>query len=206
LLDNGKIFVYGGVYFNDDTSYSMAAKGTIFMLDVITLVWSVPPLKDTNIPKLAYHTATLYKATMIVAFGKLFFIFNSYRLILFNNYFFFLGNVMGGPEEKSNNIIYYFFLTDYEWSTVPLSTTTTTTSKISVETRSPIPSYTERPAETSSPNKIVIIGASVGSVAVVLTILVTCSLAYNKHKRIKRNKMKMEGQGAFNEVESQIPN
>jgi hypothetical protein len=45
------------------------------MLDTVTLVWSIPQLYGTNIPKLSYHTATLIDtyAVMILAFGKLFF-------------------------------------------------------------------------------------------------------------------------------------
>lgn len=77
LVDD-KIFVYGGSYFNGDTSYDMPAKKTFVMLDTVNLVWSIPPLNDTKVPELAYHTATLLidKAVMILTFGKLFFVFN----------------------------------------------------------------------------------------------------------------------------------
>lgn len=50
----------------------MPAKETFIMLDTVTLVWSIPPLNDTNVPKLTSHTATLIKGSlMIVNFGKL---------------------------------------------------------------------------------------------------------------------------------------
>jgi len=46
------------------------------MLDIVTLVWSIPPLNDTNVPPITFHTATLFSEfVMIVAFGKLFFVF-----------------------------------------------------------------------------------------------------------------------------------
>jgi hypothetical protein len=54
----------------------MPAKRTFVMLDIVNLEWSIPPLNDTNIPGLAYHTATLNGSVMILTFGKLFIVFN----------------------------------------------------------------------------------------------------------------------------------
>ena len=50
---------------------SPAAPSTMAMLDPTTLLWSEPKLKDPNIPKLAYHSATELYQRMLVAFGKL---------------------------------------------------------------------------------------------------------------------------------------
>ncbi|GBC30257.2 hypothetical protein GLOIN_2v1768952 [Rhizophagus irregularis DAOM 181602=DAOM 197198] len=142
---DGKIFVYGGSYFNGDTSYDMPAKKTFVMLDTVNLVWSIPPLNDTNVPELAYHTATLLADTsaMILTFG----------------------NLMSVPI-KSDNLIYLFYLDDpnFRWYKItpppillpkPSDTSSTPTS-----------------TETSSPDKLVIVSVSVGLVAVVLTICV----------------------------------
>jgi hypothetical protein len=43
------------------------------MLDVNTLVWSLPTFdirKDNVIPNLAFHTATAVNTMMLIAFGK----------------------------------------------------------------------------------------------------------------------------------------
>jgi hypothetical protein len=42
------------------------------ILDPIALVWSEPKLKNPDIPKLAFHSATAVDNYMLVAFGKLF--------------------------------------------------------------------------------------------------------------------------------------
>ena len=62
----GKIYIYGGMYITD-------TKETFAMLDISTLVWSIPPLENPNVPNLVYHTATLVDKLMFIAFGKLFY-------------------------------------------------------------------------------------------------------------------------------------
>lgn len=61
------------MYYNDDIPYGIPSKETIVMLDITTLVWSIPPLENINsIPKLAFHSAKLvYDAAMIITFGEL---------------------------------------------------------------------------------------------------------------------------------------
>ncbi|RGB29340.1 hypothetical protein C1646_818583 [Rhizophagus diaphanus] len=141
---DGKIFVYGGSYFNGDTSYDMPAKKTFVILDTVNLVWSIPPLNDTKVPELAYHTATLSDTSiMILTFG----------------------NLMSVPI-RSNNVTYLFNLDDpnFRWSKIPpLPTFLPKPSDTS---------STPTPTETSSPDKLVIASVSVGLVAVVLTICV----------------------------------
>uniref|UniRef100_U9THF6 Galactose oxidase n=1 Tax=Rhizophagus irregularis (strain DAOM 181602 / DAOM 197198 / MUCL 43194) TaxID=747089 RepID=U9THF6_RHIID len=72
VLGSSKIIVYGGLYYNDDIPYGIPSKETIAMLDITTLVWSIPPLENfNNIPKLAFHSAKLvYDAAMIITFGN----------------------------------------------------------------------------------------------------------------------------------------
>lgn len=158
----------------------MPAKKTFVMLDTVNLVWSIPPLNDTNVPELAYHTATLLADTsaMILTFGKLFFVFNikytEIRFYLIYVIFFFLGNLMSVPI-RSDNLIYLFYLDDpnFRWYKItpppillpkPSDTSSTPTS-----------------TETSSPDKLVIVSVSVGLVAVVLTICVV----YYRYKKGK---------------------
>jgi hypothetical protein len=62
--------VYGGTFF-DNALNKMPSKETFVVLDTTSLVWSIPPLEDTNIPKLAFHTATLDYPAMYIAFGRL---------------------------------------------------------------------------------------------------------------------------------------
>ncbi|CAB5391161.1 unnamed protein product [Rhizophagus irregularis] len=73
ILMDGKIIIYGGFFSSDDTSYNLPARETIAMLDVNTLVWSIPAfdLRENNpIPKLAFHTATAVNTIMFIAFGN----------------------------------------------------------------------------------------------------------------------------------------
>lgn len=46
---------YGGSYFNGDTPYQIPTKETFVMLNTATLIWSIPQLNGTNIPKLTTH-------------------------------------------------------------------------------------------------------------------------------------------------------
>ncbi|RIA84962.1 hypothetical protein C1645_831538 [Glomus cerebriforme] len=164
VLFGGKIFVYGGMYFNSDTSYNLPSKGTIVILDTTDLVWSQ---RDTDAPKLAFHTATLLNKFMIISFGSI--------LELPNN-----GN-------SNNELIYGFDLEDpdLKWYLLPSSNTTTTTT---LPTKSPVAtSFNTETNQPSSPSRMVIVGASISIVAAVLTICVICSSVY---RRMKRNKLK----------------
>jgi hypothetical protein len=70
---NGTIIVYGGFFSSNDIPYNTPAKETIAMLDIYTLVWSIPPFDSRSenlIPKLAFHTASVMKTIMYIAFGK----------------------------------------------------------------------------------------------------------------------------------------
>jgi hypothetical protein len=66
IIVDAKICIFGGIYLN---YYS--PKEPIAMLDVVTLVWTIPQFK-VPVPNLVYHTATMVgKYAMFVAFGKL---------------------------------------------------------------------------------------------------------------------------------------
>ena len=52
---NGKICIYGGI----DLARQTPPTEQIAMLDTTTLVWSIPPLQDPNIPNLVFHTLCL---------------------------------------------------------------------------------------------------------------------------------------------------
>ncbi|RIA99294.1 hypothetical protein C1645_730923 [Glomus cerebriforme] len=183
---NGKIYVYGGMYYNADTLFDLPPKETLVMLDTTTLVWSTPPINGTtDIPKLAYHTASLLHSIMIIAFG----------------------NHTGLPynEDRTNNLTYVFDLDNsFPWSS--LSLTTNKPPNITTESPTAATSNT-KPQPTSSPNKMVIVGVSIGLVVVIGTILLVCSLVY---RRMKKNKMgerssHADGQDTFNEVRIQNP-
>jgi hypothetical protein len=114
-------------------------------------------------------------------------------------------------KDQSNNSTYYFFLSDpiIGWDTIPLSeasTNTSPSSTISVVTKTPDTSTeTVIPSSQNTMSKTVIVGVSVGSVLVVLSIFVVCSLTYRHIKRhqtkIKRESNHPDSQG----VEIQIP-
>ncbi|PKY19024.1 uncharacterized protein OCT59_001274 [Rhizophagus irregularis] len=189
VLFDGKIYVYGGLYFNADTPYDVPAKETFVMLDTVTLVWSVPPYNSTNAPKLAYHSASLKGALLIFAFG--------------------IQTDLPQAENKNNNSTYYFYLNKpiIDWSSEPLSGTKqlSPSSTISIVTKTPdTPTETALPSSQYTMGKMVIVGTSVASVLVVLTIIVACSLIYKRIKsnqKIKRESNNPDGQGAFNGVE-----
>ena len=91
------------------------------------------------------------------------------------------------PDVRRNNRIFEFHLESpvIEWSDYPSSPT------IPIETNSPTVAYTKKPEiPPPSLSKMEIFYISVGSVIFVLTSCVVCSLIY---RRMKRNKMKMEG-------------
>ncbi|CAB4495217.1 unnamed protein product [Rhizophagus irregularis] len=188
VLFDGKIYVNGGTYFNADTSYDLPAKESFVMLDIMTLVWSVPAYNSTGAPKLAYHTASLKGALLILAFG--------------------LRMDLPPTTDQINNSTYYFFLSQpiIGWDATPLSgASTSPTSTISIVTKSDTPTETVIPSSQNTMSKTVIVGVSVGSVLVVLSIFVVCSLTY---KHIKRNqtKIKRESNHPDNQgVEIQIP-
>jgi hypothetical protein len=71
IIVDAKICIFGGIYLN-----YLSPKEPIAMLDVVTLVWTIPQFKNPkrpNLPNLIYHTATLIDKRMLLAFGKLFF-------------------------------------------------------------------------------------------------------------------------------------
>ncbi|RGB23702.1 hypothetical protein C1646_806030 [Rhizophagus diaphanus] len=188
VLFDGKIYVYGGTYFNADTPYEVPAKETFVMLDTITLVWSVPAYNSTGAPKLAYHTASLKGTVLILAFG--------------------LQMDLPPTTDQINNSTYYFYLSDpiIGWDAIPLSEASTPpTSTISIVTKSDSPTETVMPSSQNTMSKTVIVGVSVGSVLVVLSIFVVCSLTCRHIKRnqtkIKRESNHTDSQG----VEIQIP-
>ncbi|RGB23700.1 hypothetical protein C1646_774135 [Rhizophagus diaphanus] len=73
ILMHGKIVIYGGVFSPNDMQYNLPAKETIAMLDVNTLVWTIPEFdarENNPIPKLFLHTATAIGNSMFIAFGN----------------------------------------------------------------------------------------------------------------------------------------
>ncbi|EXX60712.1 uncharacterized protein OCT59_010274 [Rhizophagus irregularis] len=188
VLFDGKIYVYGGTYFNADTPYDVPAKETFVMLDTITLVWSVPAYNySANAPKLAYHSASIKGALMVLAFG--------------------IYADLPSATDQSNNSTHYFGLSQaiIGWNTTPLSEASTPSSTISVVKKSDTPTETVIPSSQNTMSKTVIVGVSVGSVLVVLSIFVVCSLTYRHIKRnqtkIRRESNHPDSQGA----EIQIP-
>jgi hypothetical protein len=81
-------------------------KETMAVLDVTTLVWSIPPLENPNVPKLVYHTATLVDKLMFITFGKLFLL--SSFLLLFKQ--------KNGSKTQDN----FFFREYYGYGSVKL--------------------------------------------------------------------------------------
>ncbi|RIA84950.1 hypothetical protein C1645_831525 [Glomus cerebriforme] len=161
VLNDGKIFIYGGLFSSNDLPYKVSAKETIATLDTITFVWSIPALNDTNVPKLAYHTATLMYKFMIITFG----------------------NVTDMPlsEDQTNKSPYMFNLADPNFQWFPLRTSIPI---ISITTNPPLtpPDAKTEPQQSSTSNKMIIVGISVASVILILSIYVTYSL-FNKHKK-----------------------
>ncbi|CAB4416566.1 unnamed protein product [Rhizophagus irregularis] len=136
VLIDGKIVIYGGRFSSDDIQYKLPAKETIAILDVNTLVWSIPEFDariDNPIPKLFLHTAT--------AIGK------------------FYGQARCANEAQPQ---------------IPTSTNTNI-----------------NPQQPSSLSKVVIVGISIGSVSLVLTILSVLSIAH--YKRTKKSKVQLGG-------------
>ncbi|RIA95404.1 hypothetical protein C1645_734026 [Glomus cerebriforme] len=70
VLIDGKICIFGGTFKTVNMLYAMPPVVSIAMLDTSTLIWSIPPLKDPNVPKLAFHSATLIDKIMLLAFGN----------------------------------------------------------------------------------------------------------------------------------------
>ncbi|RIA79221.1 hypothetical protein C1645_841232 [Glomus cerebriforme] len=151
VLYDTKIFVYGGAYFNNDTLYKLPPNETFVMLDTTTLVWAIPSINDTtDVPKLAYHTATLLYDIMIVAFGN--------------------HTDLPDSEDKSNNLTYIFDLSNRShWFVLP---TTIITTPPNTTVKLPTTADAKTPQYLSSSNKMVIVGVIVGLVAVIGMILV----------------------------------
>ncbi|RIA84955.1 hypothetical protein C1645_741948 [Glomus cerebriforme] len=169
ILVDDKIYVYGGFFSSNDTSYDLPAKETLAILDSTTLVWSIPSLQNPNIPNLAYHTATIVNTLMIISFGN--------RTDLPNQI------------DQTNSLSYEFFLEDPQnilW--YPMTSDNITDSQIP-SSFLPDPNAKLDPQRPSSSGKMVLVFTSIGSVVVVLTIFVAISLAY---RRTKRNKIRTD--------------
>ncbi|CAB4495219.1 galactose oxidase [Rhizophagus irregularis] len=173
ILMHGKIVIYGGFFSSSDIQNNLPAKETIAMLDVNTLVWSIPEFDarvDNPIPKLALHTATVMGEIMYIAFG----------------------NFMDEPNgfDQTNKDIYLFFFGDPQIFSVSLSLIINSTN----EAQPQIPTSTNtniNPQQPSSLSKVVIVGISIGSVSLVLTILSVLSIAH--YKRTKKSKVQLGG-------------
>ncbi|CAB4373234.1 unnamed protein product [Rhizophagus irregularis] len=119
ILIGNKICIYGGVH---NATILTSATPTIALFDTNTFIWTTPQLEnintpkliDTNIPKLAYHTATLIDDIMFVAFGN--FTDSTPRVVNRNYYIFNFGqpkiqwfrlaqNDMGNPNANIPNIL-----------------------------------------------------------------------------------------------------
>ncbi|RIA80026.1 hypothetical protein C1645_839420 [Glomus cerebriforme] len=163
VLYDGKIFIYGGAYFNADTPFGLPPKEIFVMLDTTTLVWSIPSINGpADVPKLAYHTAALVNNMMVVAFG----------------------NFTGLPDNanKANNFTYAFYLNnEFPWSIIasidstksPLNITDklpTTNTNITDKLPTANTKTSQNPPFLN--NKVVIVGLMVGLVTVVGIILV----------------------------------
>ncbi|RIA84960.1 hypothetical protein C1645_831535 [Glomus cerebriforme] len=167
VQDNGKIYIYGGFYSSENTLF-IPSQETFVILDAATLVWSIPELKDPNIPKLAFHTATLTMLKfMVISFGN--------RTDLPNE---------GDQSNKSN---YVFDLDDPYFSWIQLSIASEPPKNMTKTPPVTTSGDKTEPQEPSSSNKIVIISVSIGSIAIILAIYVAFSLVY---KRIKTNTIK----------------
>ncbi|CAB4386952.1 unnamed protein product [Rhizophagus irregularis] len=172
ILIDGKIVIYGGFFSSDDIQY-IPAKETIAMLDVNTLVWSIPEFDarvDNPIPKLALHTATVMGEVMVIAFG----------------------NFTDKPDgfDQTNKDIYVFIFGYSQIFSSNLSFFKNGTN----EAQPPIPTSTNtniNPKQPSSLSKVVIVGISIGSVSLVLTILSVLSIAH--YKRTKKSKVQLGG-------------
>ncbi|KAF0548096.1 galactose oxidase [Gigaspora margarita] len=67
LTQYGEIIIYGGSLLNDTLT---SATPYIAKLDTSSWMWSIPNVSQINSPQLSYHSATLYRDYMIIAFGN----------------------------------------------------------------------------------------------------------------------------------------
>ncbi|RGB29337.1 hypothetical protein C1646_672541 [Rhizophagus diaphanus] len=166
VLIEGKIVIYGGFFSSDDTPYRIPAKKTIAMLDVNTLVWSIPnfDIREENlIPNLAFHTGTAVGTVMLIAFGNFTDIPNNI--------------------DQTNKVIYSFLFSD------PTQVTSNVISsfrevKSSNNPKPQLPTSTSNkinPQQPSSLSKVVIVGISIVSVSVALAIF--AAVAYKRKKK-----------------------
>ncbi|RIA84944.1 hypothetical protein C1645_831518 [Glomus cerebriforme] len=183
VLVDGKICIYGGSYSSDVTPYPIPPKETIAMLDTITLVWSIPSFTDPHVPNLAFHTATLLFKTMYVAFG----------------------NITDVPnrDDKTNKLNCFFKFDDSNIDWYPANSPTTIMTKSPIATIATSSDAKTNPQQPSSQNKIVIVGVSIGLVAVFLTILVVLSLTY-RHKKNQVKSGNSDGSDAFKPQERDL--
>ncbi|PKY49270.1 galactose oxidase [Rhizophagus irregularis] len=170
ILMDGKIVIYGGYFSSGDIQYKLPAKETIAILDVNTLVWSIPEFDariDNPIPKLFLHTATEMGEIMVIAFG----------------------NFTDKPDgfDQTNKEIYMFvFGYPQIFSTLMKNSANEAQPQIPTSTNTNI-----NPQQPSSLSKVVIVGISIGSVSLVLTILSVLSIAH--YKRTKKSKVQLGG-------------
>ncbi|GBC05063.1 hypothetical protein RclHR1_00600026 [Rhizophagus clarus] len=167
VLLNGKIIIYGGFYTSADTPYNIPAKETIAMLDVNTLVWSLPTFdvrKHNEIPNLAYHTATLVGTVMIISFG----------------------NFTDIPTniDQTNKVVYTFFIGDQLITSDYLSVFDKQYSTNKTNPQLPTTSSNNiNPQQPPSSSKVIIVGVAIGSVSAALAIFAGLSMIYKRSKR-----------------------
>ncbi|CAB4495226.1 galactose oxidase [Rhizophagus irregularis] len=168
VLINGKIVIYGGFFSSADTPYNIPAKKTIAMLDVNTLVWSIPNFdirKENLIPNLAFHSGTAVGTVMLIAFGNFTDIPNNIDQTNKVIYSFLFGN----PSQITSNVISSFIKVNSSNNPKP-QLPTSTSNKIN-------------PQQPSSLSKVVIVGVSIVSVSVALAIFAAISVAYKRKKK-----------------------
>ncbi|PKC16601.1 galactose oxidase [Rhizophagus irregularis] len=177
VLIGNKICIYGGVH--NAITVLISATPTIALFDTSTFIWSTPQLEnintpkliDTNIPKLAYHTATLIDNIMFVAFGN--FTDSTPRVVNRNYYIFNFGqpniqwfrlaqNDMGNPNANIPNILN---------TPNPVSNSGNVTK-----------STTSTTDQQSSSGNPVIIGLSTGLAVIGLGTIVAFTLIYRRKK------------------------
>ncbi|POG76550.1 hypothetical protein GLOIN_2v1838068 [Rhizophagus irregularis DAOM 181602=DAOM 197198] len=175
ILIDGKIVIYGGFFSSDDIQNKLPAKETIAILDVNTLVWSIPEFDarvDNPIPKLFLHTATAVGEVMFIAFG----------------------NFTDKPDgfDQTNKDIYIFVFGYPQIFSSSLSLIKNMANANEAQPQIPTSTNTNiNPQQPSSLSKVVIVGISIGSVSLVLTILSVLSIAH--YKRTKKSKVQLGG-------------
>ncbi|RGB30662.1 hypothetical protein C1646_744777 [Rhizophagus diaphanus] len=155
VLVEGKICIFGGVYYDSSPTESIA------MLDTNNLEWSIPSFKNPRgpnmptLPNLVYHTATLVDKRMFVAFG--------------ND----TDNKVNGY--KGLNINFYIFdFNNFEWYIATVDELMNPSSNI--------PKLFSSSAGMAS-SKLAIIGLSVGIVLSILAVIGILVFVYYRRKK-----------------------